>query len=144
MDKLISWQRLESVIAPYYPKSDRGRSLYPLSTMLRIHCLQQWYSLSDPAMEDTLYEIASNLSLDGAIPDRTTIMNFRHLLEQHHLAHTMFDEVNQWLSDAGVLLKEGTLVDATIIEALTLLKIKPVSVIPRCIKPRRAISGVLV
>jgi IS5 family transposase len=71
--------------------------------MLRIHCLQHWYSLSDSAMEDTLYEIASirllsNLSLDGAIPDRTTVMNFCHLLEQHELAHTIFDEVNQWLS----------------------------------------------
>jgi IS5 family transposase len=129
MDKLIPWQRLESVVEPYYPKSDRGRPPYPLSTMLRIHCLQQWYSLSDPAMEDALYEIASmrlfsNLSLGGAIPDRTTIMNFRHLLEQHHLAHTIFDEVNQWLSDAGALLKEGTLVDATIIEAPTSTKNK--------------------
>lgn len=127
MDKLIPWQRLESVIEPYYPQSDRGRPPYPLSTMLRIYCLQQWYSLSDPAMEDSLYEIASmrlfsNLSLEGAIPDRTTIMNFRHLLERYQLAHKIFDEVNQWLSDAGVLLKEGTLMDATIIEAPTATK----------------------
>ena len=122
MEKLIPWQRLESVIEPHYPKAGNGRKPYPLSSMLRIHCMQQWYSLSDPAMEDALYEIASmrlfaGLSLDGAIPDHTTIMNFRHLLERHHLARKIFNEINAWLSDAGVLVKEGTLLDATIIEA---------------------------
>lgn len=122
MEKLIPWQRFESVITPYYPKAGNGRRPYPLSTMLRIHCMQQWYSMSDPAMEDALYEIASmrlfaGLSLDGAIPDHTTIMNFRHLLERHGLAHKIFDEVSTWLSEAGVLIKEGTLLDATIIEA---------------------------
>lgn len=122
MEKLIPWQRLESVITPYYPKAGNGRRPYPLSTMLRIQCMQQWYSMSDPAIEDALYEIASmrlfaGLSLDGAIPDHTTIMNFRHLLERHGLAHKLFDEVSTWLSEAGVLIKEGTLLDATIIEA---------------------------
>jgi IS5 family transposase len=122
MENLIPWQRLESVIEPHYPKAGNGRRPYPLSTMLRIHCMQQWYSMSDPAMEDALYEIASmrlfaGLSLDGAIPDHTTIMNFRHLLERHGLARKIFEEVSSWLSDAGVLVKEGTLLDATIIEA---------------------------
>ncbi|GAA0683337.1 IS5-like element ISVch5 family transposase [Marinobacterium maritimum] len=84
--------------------------------------MQQWYNLSDPAMEDALYEIASirlfaGLSLDKAIPDHTTIVKFRHLLERHDLARQVFKEVNQWLSEAGVLLKEGSLVEATIIEA---------------------------
>jgi IS5 family transposase len=122
MENLIPWQRLESVIKPHYPKAGNGRRPYPLYTMLRIHCMQQWYSMSDPAMEDALYEIASmrlfaGLSLDGAIPDHTTIMNFRHLLERHGLARKIFEEVSSWLSDAGVLVKEGTLLDATIIEA---------------------------
>ncbi len=75
-------------------------------------------------MEDALYEIASmclfaKLSLDQAIPDRTTIMNFRHLLEQHQLARQLFEAINQWLCDAGIMMKQGTLVDATIIEAPT-------------------------
>jgi len=110
------------VIEPVYPKAGNGRRPYPLDTMLRIHCMQQWYSLSDGAMEDALYEITSmrlfaKLSLDQAIPDRTTIMNFRHLLEQHQLARQLFDAVNQWLSDAGIMMKQGTLVDATLIEA---------------------------
>jgi len=129
MDKLIPWKRLESIIEPHYPKAGNGRRPYPLTTMLRIHCMQQWYSLSDPAMEDALYEIASmrlfaGLSLDKPIPDHTTIMNFRHLLERKKLARKIFREVNQWLTDAGVLLKEGTLVDATIIEAPTSTKNK--------------------
>lgn len=122
MDKLIPWARLEAVIEPHYPKAGNGRRPYPLPTMLRIHCMQQWYNLSDPAMEDVLYEIASmrlfaGLPLDKAIPDHTTILKFRHLLERHDLARQVFEEVNQWLSEAGVLLKEGSLVDATIIEA---------------------------
>ncbi len=127
MDKLIPWHRLETIIEPHYPKPGNGRRPYPLSTMLRIHCLQQWYSLSDPAMEDALYEIASmrlfaGLSLDKAIPDRTTIMNFRHLLEAHNLARAIFTDVNQWLTESGIVLKEGSLVDATIIEAPTSTK----------------------
>jgi IS5 family transposase len=127
MDKLIPWKRLESIIEPQYPKAGNGRRPYPLTTMLRIHCMQQWYSLSEPAMEDALYEIASmrlfaGLSLDKPIPDHTTIMNFRHLLERKKLARKIFKEVNQWLTDAGVLLKEGMLMDATIIEAPTSTK----------------------
>ena len=127
MDELIPWHRLEAIIEPHYPKPGNGRRPYPLSTMLRIHCLQQWYSLSDPAMEDALYEIASlrlftGLSLDKAIPDRTTIMNFRHLLETHNLARAIFTDVNQWLTESGSVLKEGSLVDATIIEAPTSTK----------------------
>ena len=122
MDALLPWSRMLAVIEPVYPKSGNGRRPYPLETMLRIHCIQQWYNLSDGAMEDALYEIASmrlfaKLSLDQAIPDRTTIMNFRHRLEQHQLARQLFESINQWLSDAGIMMTQGTLVDATIIEA---------------------------
>ena len=122
MDALLPWPRMLAVIEPVYPKSGNGRRPYPLETMLRIHCIQQWYNLSDGAMEDALYEIASmrlfaKLSLDQAIPDRTTIMNFRHRLEQHQLARQLFESINQWLSDAGIMMTQGTLVDATIIEA---------------------------
>nr|WP_250188577.1 IS5 family transposase [Escherichia coli] len=110
------------VIEPFYPKAGNGRRPYPLETMLRIHCMQHWYNLSDGAMEDALYEIASmrlfaRLSLDSALPDRTTIMNFRHLLEQHQLARQLFKTISRWLAEAGVMMTQGTLVDATIIEA---------------------------
>ena len=122
MEALLPWAMMLEVIEPVYPKAGNGRRPYPLDTMLRIHCMQQWYSLSDGAMEDALYEIASmrlfaKLSLDQAIPDRTTIMNFRLLLERHPLARQPFDAVTLWLADAGIMMKQGTLVDATLIEA---------------------------
>ncbi len=99
MNELIPWQQLEALIEPFYPKAGHGRRPYPLATMLRIHFMQNWYNMSDPAMEDALYEITSmrlfaGLSLEGAIPDHTTIMNFRHLLEQHKLGRKLFKEVN--------------------------------------------------
>ncbi|WP_409063123.1 transposase, partial [Escherichia coli] len=95
MEQILPWQNMVEVIEPFYPKAGNGRRPYPLETMLRIHCMQHWYNLSDGAMEDALYEIASmrlfaRLSLDSALPDRTTIMNFRHLLEQHQLARQLF------------------------------------------------------
>ncbi|WP_345810622.1 IS5 family transposase [Escherichia coli] len=122
MEQILPWQNMVEVIEPFYPKAGNGRRPYPLETMLRIHCMQHWYNLSDGAMEDALYEIASmrlfaRLSLDSALPDRTTIMNFRHLLEQHQLARQLFKTINRWLAEAGVMMTQGTLVDATIIEA---------------------------
>ncbi|MCG9966434.1 IS5 family transposase [Shewanella cutis] len=122
MNAILPWAKLLAVIEPVYPKAGNGRRPYPLETMLRIHCMQHWYNLSDGAMEDALYEIASmrlfaHLSLDSVIPDRTTIMNFRHLLEQHKLARKILSTINQWLSECGVMMTQGTLVDATIIEA---------------------------
>ncbi len=112
MDNLLPWVQLLEVIEPFYPKAGNGRRPYPLETMFRIHCMQQWYNLSDEAMEDALDEIASmrqfaQLSLDKAVPDRTTIMNFRHLLEKHKLTRKLFQTVNQWLSDCGVMMTQG-------------------------------------
>ncbi len=109
MDALLPWSRMLEVIEPVYPKAGNGLRTYPLDTMFRIHSMQQWYNLSDDAMEDALYEIVSmrlfaKLSLDQAIPDRTTIMNFRHLLERYQLAHQLFDAINQWLSDTGIMM----------------------------------------
>jgi len=123
MERAVPWARLEALIEPHYPKAGCGRQPYRLATMLRIHCLQQWYGLSDPAMEEELYEIASmrrfaGLSLArGFVPDETTILNFRHLLERHGLARELFETVKAHLQDAGLLLREGTIVDATIIAA---------------------------
>ena len=85
MDKLVPWERLERRTEPFYPKAGRGRRPYPLSVMLRVHCVQLFYNLSDPGMEDLLYEVESvrrfvGLRLTEALPDETTILNFRHLL----------------------------------------------------------------
>jgi transposase, IS5 family len=123
MDQVIPWATIEAVIEPVYPKAGNGRRPYPLSTMLRVHFLQQWYSMSDPAMEEALYEIASmrkfaRLSLThGAIPDETTILNFRHLLERNGLTNQILIAVNVHLADKGLMLRQGSIVDATIIDA---------------------------
>lgn len=123
MDQVVPWVRLVGLIEPVYPKSGKGRRPYALETMLRIHFMQQWFSLSDPAMEEALYDMASmrqfaGLSLTrGSVPDETTILNFRHLLEKHQLAEQMLAQVNALLGERGLLLRQGTIVDATIISA---------------------------
>ena len=122
MDGLIPWQKLEDRIRPFYSKADKGRHPYPLPVMLRIHCVQLFYNLSDPGMEDLLYESDPirrfvGLKLTGSLPDAATILNFRHLLEQHNLGQGLLEEINAHLESQGLKLREGTIVDATIIEA---------------------------
>ena len=122
MDGLIPWHRLEARLGPIYPAGERGRPPYPLAMMLRIHCVQLFYNLSDPAMEDALYDSVAvqrfvGLAARDPRPDETTILNFRHLLEQHDLGAALLAEVTQHLAARGVRLREGTIVDATIIDA---------------------------
>jgi transposase, IS5 family len=123
MDQVVPWARLVRRIERHYPRAGNGRAPMPLEMMLRIYFLQQWFNLSDPAAEDSLYDIESmrrfcGIELgDQSVPDETTILNFRRLLEQHRLTETIFKEVNRLLTDKRLLLKSGTLVDATIISA---------------------------
>jgi IS5 family transposase len=125
MDVVVPWVRLLGLIAPHYPKVSPkgGRPPMPLETMLRVYFLQNWYALSDPMAEEMLYDSEAmrhfaGIELgDDRIPDETTILNFRHLLERHGLTEAIFTEVNAHLSDKGITLRSGTLVDATIIDA---------------------------
>lgn len=124
MEQAVPWTALLAVIEPYYPKAGRrGRQPYPLATMLRLYFIQQWYALSDPGLEDALYEIESlrrfaRLDLaDDTLPDETTILNFRRLLERHALTAKLMNTINDVLEQQGLLLKGGTMVDATIIHA---------------------------
>jgi len=123
MDKVIPWDDLTQVIVRHYPKAGNGRQPMPLERMLRIYFLQQWYGLSDPAMEDALYDIESMRRFTGidleadVVPDETTILHFRHLLEKHNLTKELFDRINHHLIARGLLVREGTIVDATIINA---------------------------
>ncbi len=122
MDGLIPWERLERRLRPFYPKEGRGRRPYALSVMLRVHCVQLFYNLSDPGMEDLLYEVESvrrfvGLRLSGPLPDETTILKFRHLLERHGLGEALLGEINEHLASRGLRLREGTIVDASLIEA---------------------------
>ena len=99
LESLVPWEELEARIEPHYPRAGRGRRPYPLAVMLRIHCVQLCYNLSDPAMEDLLYEAESvrrfcGLTLSEAIPDESTILHFRHLLERHDLGTALFETIN--------------------------------------------------
>jgi transposase, IS5 family len=123
MEAAIPWARLVALVAPHYPVSGRGRPSMPIERMLRIHFLQHWFNLSDPAAEDALYDSESMRRFAGlelgedAVPDESTILRFRHLLERHRLSERIFSETNAVLEEAGLVIKEGTLVDATLIAA---------------------------
>ena len=121
MDQVVPWQGLITLIEPHYPKGEGGRPAYPLMAMLRVHLMQNWFGYSDPAMEEALYETNilrqfSGLSLER-IPDETTILNFRRLLEKHELASGILAVINGYLGDRGLSLRQGTIVDATLIHA---------------------------
>ncbi len=123
METVVPWALLLALIEPYYPKAGNGRRPYPLVVMLRIYFLQQWYQLSDPGAEEALYDIQSMRAFAGlelgrdAVPDETTILNFRHLLERHDLTKALFEAVAAHLEDKGALLRGGTIMDATLIAA---------------------------
>lgn len=123
MDAVIPWSRLLALIEPHYPSTGQGRPPIGLERMLRVYFLQQWFNLSDPQAEDSLYDSESmrcfagiELS-DDRIPDETTILRFRHLLEERQLTEGIFAEVRSLLEEKRLLLKSGTIVDATILAA---------------------------
>lgn len=124
MDAVIPWNRLCNIIEPHYPKSGgKGRPPLGLERMLRIYFLQQWFDLSDPGAEDAIYDSESMRRFVGVelgedtVPDETSILNFRHLLEEHNLTKAIFEEIGSLLDEKGLILKHGTIVDATIIAA---------------------------
>jgi len=122
MNLVVPWSELLVLIAPHAPRAKTGRPPFELETMLRIHFVQQWFGLSDLAMEEALFETALyrefvGLSSVQRIPDRVSILRFRHLLEQHQLAEQILATVNATLTDKGLMLREGTVVDATLIAA---------------------------
>jgi IS5 family transposase len=123
MDAVIPWARLIAVIEPHYAKAGAGRQPLGLEKMLRIYFLQQWFNLSDPAAEDAIYDSESMRRFagvelgDDVVPDETTILRFRHLLEQHGLTAGIFAEIQGLLEEKRLLLRSGTIVDATIIAA---------------------------
>jgi IS5 family transposase len=123
MEGVIPWAKLLAVIEPFYPKGERGRPPVGLERMLRVYFLQQWYGLADEALEDALYDSQAlrgfariDLSAEG-VPDATTLLKFRRLLETHDLCQGLFTAINADLTARGLLLREGTLVDATLIAA---------------------------
>lgn len=123
MEAVVPWARLVAVIEPFYPAGRRGRPPIGIERMLRIYFLQQWYALADEALEDALYDSQAmrtfagiDLGVEG-VPDATTLLDFRHLLERHELTRRIFEEVSVLLSQKKLTLREGTIVDATMIAA---------------------------
>jgi len=123
MDVVVPWARLVERLRPLYPKGERGRPPIGLERMLRIYFLQQWYGLADEALEDALYDsqaLRGFASIDlnhDPVPDATTLLKFRHWLERHELTRVLFEEVGTVLEERGLLMRQGTIVDATIIAA---------------------------
>jgi IS5 family transposase len=125
MNTVVPWTELTALIEPYYPKSTSagGRPAFGVERMLRIHCLQLWFNLSDPAVEEALYDSRAMRAFVGIdlgrepVPDETTVMRFRHLLEEHRLGEKIFEEVGRVLLRRGLRMSKGTIVDATIIAA---------------------------
>jgi transposase, IS5 family len=130
MENVVPWDKLLVEIRPHYPDGKRGRPPIGLERMLRLYFLQQWYALADEALEDAVYDsqamrgfLGINLAYDP-VPDATTLLKFRHLLEKNDLCATLFETINAHLAEQGLLMREGTLVDATIISAPTSTKNK--------------------
>ena len=125
MERVVPWSRLLALIEPHYPKGSPagGRPPLPIERMFRIYCLQQWYNLSDPGAEEALYDsitmrqFAGVRDDDDVIPDESSILNFRRLLERHKLTERVLTEINAHLSERGLFVGKGTIVDATIINA---------------------------
>src|SRR6187402_1738118 len=124
MERVVPWARLVERLRPFYPKGERGRPPIGLERMLRLYFLQQWYALSDEGLEDALYDsqamrgfVGIDLGVERSVPDATTLLGFRHLLERHELTRALFAEINAMLTAKGAFLREGTIVDATIIAA---------------------------
>jgi IS5 family transposase len=123
MNEVIPWKRLMALIEPHYPKAGNGRQPSGLEKMLRIYFVQQWFDLSDPGAEDAIYDSESMRRFVGVelgeddVPDESTILRFRRLLEENELTEGIFSEINGLLEEKNLLLKAGTIVDATIIHA---------------------------
>ena len=123
MEQVVPWARLVERLRPLYPKGERGRPPICLERMLRLYFLQHWYGLADEALEDALYDSQALRAFAGIelnrdpVPDATTVLHFRHWLERYDLTKLLFDEVGAMLAERGLLMRQGTIVDATIIAA---------------------------
>ena len=123
MDKIIPWTEWVEMIRPYYPKGERGRPVRGIETMTRMYLLQMWFNLSDEGVEDAIYDSYAMRSfmridfMEKSVPDATTLLKFRHLLEEHDIGKKMFADISKRLEKAGLIMHGGTIVDATIISA---------------------------
>lgn len=147
MNEVVPWARLLALVGPHYPKAGNGRRPVGLEIMLRAYFVQQWFNLSDPGVEDALYESPVLRRLVGvdlgvaAVPDETTVLRFRHLLEAHDLGGAMLDAVNGHLAEKGIRIATGTIVDATIIHAPSATKNSTGERDPEMYQTKKGTSG---
>ena len=148
MEQVVPWAELCALIEPHYPQAGDGRPPVGLQRMLRIYFLQQWFNLSDPGVEEALYDSAVLRQFVGIdlgqepAPDETTVLNFRHVLEQQQLGGKMLEAVNLHLQKKGIRITTGTIVDATIIHAPVRPRTGRRNAIRRCTRRGRASSGI--
>lgn len=146
---MVPWAALVDIVEPHYPRAKAGRPPFAIETMLRVHYLQQWFGLSEPAMEEALHDVplyrafARLNGVTARLLAETTILRFRHLLEHHNLAVEMLRLVNDILQAEGLMMRAGTVVDAALISAPSSTKNAGGERDPRCTRPRRATTGTL-
>ena len=149
MDEIIPWDEWVGVVEPHYPRGKRGRPPMGIEKMLRMYLLQIWFNLSDPATENAIYDSYAMRKFTGidfmreAVPDETTLCKFRHLLEENGLNKLLFDAINRVMVQTGHMMKGGTIVDATIINAPAPRRMHKKRVIQRCTRRKRAMNGAL-
>src|SRR5882724_1756671 len=147
MEQVVPWRELYALVAPHYPQPGNGRPPVGVERMLRIYFLQQWFNLSDPGVEEALYDSAGMRQFVGIdlgrepVPDETTVCKFRHLLEEHGLGERMFERVGEHLQQKGLRLNTGTIVDATIINAPSSTKNARQERDPEMLRRAKASSG---
>jgi IS5 family transposase len=145
--RVVPWPALCALIEPFYPKPGNGRPPTGVERMLRIYFLQQWFNLSDPGVEEAVYDSPTMRRFVGIdlgrepVPDETTMCRFRHLLEGHDLGRRLFEKVQQHLAENGLKIATGTIVDATCISAPASTKNAAKARDPRCARPKRVASG---
>lgn len=142
MEQIVPWTALVEIIAPDYPQGKTGRPPFSRQTMLRVHFMQQWFTVTDPAMEEAFFDMSlyfefAQLEEFGHVPYERNILQFRHRLEKYKLVEQILDIVNELLIQYGLLLKTGTVVDATLIASPASIKNKDHHRDPVCIRARR-------
>ena len=148
MNRVVPWAALVELVAPFAPEGKRGRPPFSVETMLRVHFMQQWFTLSDPAMEEALHdtpvlrEFAGLDNWTSRLPDETTILRFRHLLEKHKLAPQILVVINDLLHARGLMLRAGTAIDATLIAAPSSTKNASGARDPDMHQSKKATSGI--
>ena len=149
MNRMIPWDHWIDLIKPYYPSGKRGRPTRGIETMLRMYLMQNWFNLSDAGLEDAIYDsyaMRSFMNIDfykEQVPDATTLLKFRHLLEEHHIGEQIFADVNSRLEECGLIMHGGSIVDATIVSAPSSTKNKEGKRASEMHQTKRGINGIM-